>query len=195
MERYSFFYLHRFRSLLLNLGLYDDYKQLLGAPEDDLEGARHSIWFIRCILEVFDLSLLVYEGAHCGGLDYEALKQRQERIKNNQTFKPFRFADFAIAGFNPTQLCRHRLRCLDAFLEGRDVWVFKHVLSSSSKESLYISTDIETFADVWGPVWKINDVTSQSFVIKYNVGGGSLVARKFDAAIHPRLQSNECLCH
>lgn len=183
-----------FASLLSILGLRNRYESFIESP-GDFKVARDRIWLLKCILEIFDIGLLVYEGAHCGSLDYEILKKRQETVEEDRKVRKAGSGDYPTAGYYPVQLCRLRLKCLDAFLGGRNVWVFKHESVSLPKIPLYISTDIETFADVWGPVWKVTDKASQASVRRYNVGGGSIFASLFDSTIHPPLQKDERLCH
>lgn len=64
-----------------------------------------------------------------------------------------------------------------------------------ASNDLYLATDIETFADVWGPVWKVADQFRPELIAKYNVRGGSIVPWPYDSDIHPKLRSNERLCH
>ncbi|MCJ1268059.1 hypothetical protein MMC22_007945 [Lobaria immixta] len=181
-------------SLLPILGL-PHRAELLTERLDDFKVVKDRIWFLKCVLEILDIGLLVYEGAHCGSLDYGIWKKRQETVEDDREIVKAGSGDFPTTGYYPVQLCRLRLKCLDAFLGGRDVWVFKHKSVSLPKKPLYISTDIETFADVWGPVWKVTDKASQVSVRRYNVGGGSIFASIFDSTIHPPLQKDERLCH
>lgn len=187
-------FIRRFSSLLSILGLPNRYESFIEI-QGDFKVARDHIWFLKCMLEIFDIGLLVYEGAHCGSLDYEILKKRQETVEDDREVRKAGSGDYPTAGYYPVQLCRLRLKCLDAFLGGRNVWVFKHESVSLPKIPLYISTDIETFADVWGPVWKVTDKASQASVRRYNVGRGSIFASLFDSTIHPPLQKDERLCH
>ena len=186
------------RPLLFTLGfdILDDTSHI-EQGSDRFEETRDRMRFLKCILEILDICLLVYEGGHCGNLDYDILKQRQEidtEIKEPGSYSSY-FSYFPTASHYPIQLCRLHLKCLSGFLGGRHVWVFKHVWAPSSKEPLYISTDIETFADVWGPVWKVTDKALPASVRRYNVGEGSIFASTFDPTIHPPLQEDERLCH
>lgn len=188
----------RFSYLLPNLGLPSSFEEInmhTKRSRDFIKIAKDHIWFLKCMLEIIDIGLLVYEGAHCGSLDYEILKKRQETVEDDREIRKAGSRGFPTAGYYPVQLCRLRLKCLDAFLGGRNVWVFKHESVPLPKKPLYISTAIETFADVWGPVWKVTEKVSQAPVKRYNVGGGSIFASVFDSRIHPPLQEGERLCH
>lgn len=64
-----------------------------------------------------------------------------------------------------------------------------------TSSDLYLATDIETFADVWGPIWKVADQSQPDLIAKYNVRGGSIIPRPSDPDVHPKLRRNERLCH
>lgn len=87
---------------------------------------------------------------------------------------------------------RRGLSCLAGFLQEHDVWV---LAMEEAGSDLYLATDIETFADVWGPVWRVADRFQPDLIAKYNVKGGSIVPWPSVPDIHPRLRSNERLCH
>lgn len=61
--------------------------------------------------------------------------------------------------------------------------------------TLYLKTEIGTFADVFGPVWGVQDRWQPDLISRYNVGGGSILPWPFDASVHPELQEGERLCH
>ncbi|KAF4625997.1 hypothetical protein G7Y89_g12163 [Cudoniella acicularis] len=60
---------------------------------------------------------------------------------------------------------------------------------------LYFSTRIEEFADIWGPVWRVNEDTDKNLVRHYDVLNGCIVPWPYDAEIHPKLAKDERLCH
>ena len=90
------------------------------------------------------------------------------------------------------QYMRRGLKCLAGFFREHDVWV---LAMEEASNDLYLATDTETFADVWGPVWKVADQFRPDLIAKYNVRGGSIVPWPSDPDIHPELRSNERLCH
>ena len=103
---------------------------------------------------------------------------------------------------NNIVLRRRRLQCLNDFLGRQEVWVF--CLSSPispPKEDirLFLSTQIEPLADVWGPMWKSLRSGSSKEILEYNIGNGVIVpwcwpTGRFDA-LPFRLESNETYCH
>jgi hypothetical protein len=82
---------------------------------------------------------------------------------------------------------RRSLRCLDAYLHGRQVWVFEELSPSSSfrsHDALYLSTTIEEFKNIWCPVWvtlresaseKKSDTNVDQDILRYNVGLGFII--------------------
>ena len=90
------------------------------------------------------------------------------------------------------QYMRRGLKCLAGFFQEHDVWV---LAMEEANNDLYLATDIETFADVWGPVWIVADQFRPDLIAKYNVKGGSIVPWPSDPDIHPQLRSNERLYH
>ena len=84
------------------------------------------------------------------------------------------------------------LNCLAGFFDRHPVWI---LAMGEVTNGLYLAADIETFADAWGPVWKAVDQSRPELIAKYNVNGGSIVPWPSIPDIHPKLRSNERLCH
>ena len=160
---------------------YDDRKLLKRAAE--LFSMLIEYW--RIVLGTVDLAILAYEGAHTTNFIQEILGHDRETI-------------IELSNQAPSQtgllLQRRRMKCLAELFENRDVWVFGW-FASQDLQSFYLSADVVTFADVWGPVWKVLDKTRNSRVAKYNVRGGSLVPWPYRSNIHPNLGPHERLCH
>ena len=72
---------------------------------------------------------------------------------------------------------RRSLQCLDVFLGEKPVWVFQ--LSSNFHRNddtrLFLATDIQSLADIWGPVWKSTRDSAPTEIHEYNVGNGVIV--------------------
>ncbi|KAM0803666.1 hypothetical protein BDR22DRAFT_902249 [Usnea florida] len=66
------------------------------------------------------------------------------------------------------------LNCLSDFWRHRNVWVFGRADRAPPRSRAYLSTDIETFADVLRPVWSVADQSSPDMVVTYNAGEGSI---------------------
>lgn len=138
-----------------------------------------------------DLVLLAYEGAHVSDLN----KLSDSSLNKHLILLGEHLPAFAEASRSPT-ICYRRLpmKCLAPLLGNRDVWVFTHMMLDCPP-ALYLRTDIETFADVWGPVWKVKDQHEPDKIARYNVGEGSIIPWPFDPLVHPVLVMNERLCH
>ena len=87
------------------------------------------------------------------------------------------------------------LKCLARLLRDRNVSVFERASIGSPRSELYVSTDIETFADVWGPVWQVLDPKYPGTIMGYISEGGCIVPWKHDTTEHPGVIDNERLCH
>jgi hypothetical protein len=68
------------------------------------------------------------------------------------------------------------LQCLDAFHQGMPIWAFTSNTWQPQKP-LYLSTRMQTFADIWGPLWKMqslqedfsgSEMISNASTIKFN---------------------------
>lgn len=149
------------------------------------------IW--RRTLGILDLAILAYEGAHTTDFTQQLLGDNCDTIILYET-SPLSGTPGEVQSGTGLQLRRQKMKCLAEFFEGRDVWVFGR-FSSQDLRSSYLSADIVTFADVWGPVWKVMDKTTEKVVTRYNVGGGSIVPWPYNPDIHPYLKPNERLCH
>jgi hypothetical protein len=91
-------------------------------------------------------------------------------------------------------LRRFSTSCMDGFLNRQKVWVF-YEENLTPDSPLYLSTNIEQLADIWGPVWSISDQLSDSLIRYYDAGSGSIVPWPYDSEIHPELRKDERLCH
>lgn len=59
---------------------------------------------------------------------------------------------------------------------------------------LYLSTTIDNFADIWGPLWKMKDRGSQDKYVAYIVGGGTILPWQHNPLQSPKLV-DERFCH
>ncbi len=143
---------------------------------------------LRSLVLMLDLAVASFAGAHCSDfLDdcfptgeaiallapFEDCSDEQKNISVN-----FR---------------RCNLRCLDAFHHGKRVWVFCPPHCEPSLP-LYISTTIDSFSDIWGPLWKFKDKDNPDKSSAYVVGSGSIVQWQHDPRTSPEL-IEERFCH
>ena len=115
---------------------------------------------------VLDLGVVSYAHAHVesfGGKDTEATSSRITVPQNLGERFPAIF-----------RLQRYPTRCLNEFFGGAELWVFHHC-GWLMQPPLYISTAIEIFADLWGPVWQIFEDKTESSIHHYDVGKGTIV--------------------
>jgi hypothetical protein len=74
--------------------------------------------------------------------------------------------------------------CLDEFLCHHSAWVCenwnpdKALRQIENEPMLFLSTDAETFADIWGPMWSSHTPSNPDQVIHYNVGNGKILEWK-----------------
>ncbi len=177
-------------------GLQHTLEHALSVPrqkEVDYFSGVFSSW--RCTLEALDFCVLAYEGAHVSSFDAQILGTEMDIF-----FLPEPSLFFVPAAQTRAQesLCvvfrRLNLECLAPFLGDRGVWVLGRGLAEA-QPAFYVRADIETFADVWGPVWAVTKKIRPEHIIRYNVGGGAIVPWPYDEDQHPLLQAGERLCH
>ena len=111
-----------------------------------------------------------YAGAHVQAFNEDYLGTALEEFD-----VPGPFA----SGFysSPSQIVMRRrgLECLDEFLGHNGVSVFHSGTESMDEQRLYLSTDVETLADIWGPLWKTIQNSEPSQIQAYNIGNGRIV--------------------
>lgn len=149
--------------------------------------------FARCqyTFQALDLVLLAYEGAHVSDLEDFPDSSPNKHVILLEEVLP----TFAELSESPTTYLRRLpMKCLAPLLGNRDVWVFTGTMLNFPP-AVYLKTDIETFADVWGPVWRVKDQHEPDKTARYNVGEGSIIPWPFDPVVHPALAMNERLCH
>lgn len=145
----------------------------------------------RSTIERLDLVVLSNEGAHTADLESSFNLQSKGLIS---------FFDWEKSAQNPLRVpfahCLRRLslKCLAGLLGHREIWV---ICDSETivEQDVYLLTDIETFAETWGPVWKVAHPRQPDVFLKYNVGEGSIVPWPVGPGLHPALAENQRLCH
>ena len=90
-------------------------------------------------------------------------------------------------------LRRLPLKCLAGLLGHSGIWVFCRI-NPLLEQEYYLETLIESFADVWGPVWKVLHPHQYDEIAKYNVRGGSIIPVPSYLAIDIAVQSDQSLC-
>lgn len=127
--------------------------------------------------------MLSYVNAHTEDFDRAGKVEDDFEIPKNMAEFPCKIV-----------LQRYSTSCLQPFLGNQQIWVF-HDQNVSVQSPLYLSASIEEFADIWGPVWRVEDEKNLSVLRHYDVGNGLLVLWEYDPMLHPMLATNEQLCH
>ena len=143
---------------------------------------------LRLVVHTIDLAVVSYAGAHLDRFDEKYLG---EDVAVIDVLDPFAIS--YKTQIPSIKLRRCQLQCLDTFHKSQSVWVF----SSSDWEAhtrLLLSTKIEDFADIWGPLWKIVNPEAPNSYNRYTVGNGYIYRWKPHEATTSLLE-NETLCH
>lgn len=163
------------------------------AKEIDYFSALFTRW--RCVLEILDFGILAYEGAHVSRFDQHIFGSNIDSFdfpERSLSFLPV--AQRRAQEETSVRFRRLRMNCLAELMGDSDVWVLGRGTDPPT-QALYLASDIETFADAWGPVWKVVDRLRLGSISRYNVGGGSIVPWPWDSSAHPKLEAGERLCH
>lgn len=146
------------------------------------------VWQYVCML---DVGVVIYAGAHLNDTHSEKYRQDSRSIRIESPQFPFLQNEPPMA-ITTVFISRFFLRCLNGFHDGKPVWVFHH--DRPMTKGLYLSTAMNAFADIWGPLWKGVDQKDPSKHAAYIVGNGSIHPWKHDRKKDPPLEK-EVLCH
>lgn len=137
---------------------------------------------------ILDIGLVSYCGAHIERFDHHFLGEDLDLAKITAAWT------YITDGSEGIMLRRRSLRCLDGFLGSHKVWVFQSQFLWEDNAPLYLSTTMEEFSDIWGPVWAIKKTEDSSTILKYDAGPGSIISWPTEATT-PGLEENEVFCH
>ena len=120
----------------------------------------------RTIAHGLDLAVISYCGAHLQDFDAEYLGGRLDRVGV--------FPERATWVVSDAYALMHRvsLTCLNDFLGGETVWAF----GQGSASEYCVSTTMESFADIWGPVWKSTLQDQPELTLSFQAGLGKIVS-------------------
>lgn len=90
-------------------------------------------------------------------------------------------------------LSRYQMQFLDTFHNSQPVWIFA-TGDSEPQSPLFLSTKVEVFANIRGPLWRAGDAEGPHSCSQYAVGNGRIYKWKPHGAT-PQLFQNEVLCH
>jgi len=143
---------------------------------------------LRLLVHMLDLAVASYAGAHCSDFIQENL-QTEDSIALLAPFKDW--SNKPKRGSLNFRRCN--LQCLDQFHLEKPIWMFCSDLCEPSLP-LYLSTTIEAFGDIWGPLWKLKDQENPQQYSAYVVGSGSIVQWPYHEPTSPPLYE-ELFCH
>lgn len=143
---------------------------------------------LRILVLALDLAVASYACAHCSDI----LDDNFSTDDVIALLAPFEDCPVDLKKCS-VNLRRCNLQCLDAFHLGRCVWVFCPPECEPSLP-LYISTTIDAFSDIWGPLWKLKDQDNPDKYSTHIVGSGSVVQWKHNQLSSPELR-DERFCH
>ena len=129
-----------------------------------------------------------YVGAHLDPLGNQLLPEDVAAI---DVLGPYSMASAVSA--HAVTLKRCHLECLDAFHNHRPVWVFS-LSNWTPRDRLFLSTKIEVFADIWGPLWRVIDDSAPTQCRRFAVGYGHIFRWKSTESAPP-IHDNETFCH
>jgi hypothetical protein len=148
-----------------------------------------------------DLAVLSYVGTHTEDLDDNYRDSSDGELHIPGRFGVLRGSDMEhLASGNTIIVQKRKLQCLDQFLRHRSVWVFQNTTTRATDERLYLSTDVTTLADIWGPLWKIKPGVNPQNISRYDIGNGFIVPWDREPESDPDPCSNsdgamEVFCH
>ena len=140
---------------------------------------------------IVDLVILMYTAGHTGYIPGD--------LDTPEFYHDFPFSgNFSLISREEVSL--RSMSCLDPLLKCRKVWVLTPVYTPAATDhfvsevapELYLSTDIVTFSDIWGPAWEVYN-EDKTDVLQYSVGNGSIIP--WESENHPDLVQGERLCH
>ena len=132
-------------------------------------------------VRIVDLAVLSYSGTHYQSIlpsvAYSGVSSLDHRGKNIDQYTRS-MQDHLIletVQLAPISLRRMKMQCLDSFLGCKEVWVFSLGSEQPSNERFFLSTLVEDFADVWGPMWKSLRNSQPNQILEYNIGNGAIL--------------------
>ncbi|OAF98673.1 uncharacterized protein CC84DRAFT_1264875 [Paraphaeosphaeria sporulosa] len=159
------------------------------------------ILLLATTVHFLDLAVLSYVGTHIGDAIELYRSQHDDTVHIPGRFGALQKTKWGeLHNGDHVTLRKRQLQCLDKFLGYRNVWVFQNHINPSRNERLYLSTDVTTLADVWGPLWKSKADAKSRRISRYDVGNGFVVPWDRNQEFDPLPSSHgeggtEVFCH
>jgi hypothetical protein len=173
----------------------------MGLPLQPPRGPLQQMAEWQATVQAIDLAIVSYAGTHIRPFTWEVKFQAD---KDQGYLKlPIQFASYHPATKLPEVsqifLRRRRLLCLDAFLGGREIWVFQRG-DDMSNQGLYLSTGLEELTDLWGPSWRLFRNAEPDHIQSIEIGNGCIIPWSTsratdDVTVVPDTTGSEVYCH
>lgn len=158
--------LKRCEILLRHLGYEDKFE----ADHTTTEAPKVALGILRKTVLLLDMALVSYVKSHGSSSDTSRLEMKSVDVSDGEE----------LLGFTCSWM---KLACLDAFLDGRQVWVFEfsnagpvvsHLKQDTSAQTTSVLARMSDLADIWGPVYT---VPTESGLIKHYVVSKGVICR------------------
>lgn len=166
--------------LWVQLGLHSESSYV--TPDKSLP----EIWCWSIIISALDLGVVSYAGAHIENFNEYFGSSKLVNIRVGEYLGQPATEAFPI-------FRQRRLKCLDKFLHGLPVWVL-HPDDQEDDGRLLLGTDVDTFSDIWGPLWKWSD-NDDGETRMFAVGNGCIIRSTLNERDNIELSENEMYCH
>ena len=127
----------------------------------------------RSSAHLMDLIVLSYAGAHIERVDERYLGRTSDAFLIPRSFTKDHWRNDLVLDEHIITMRRRRLRCLDGFLGRKEVWIFEPASAAEDDSPLYLSTDVDNLADIWGPLWSCKDNSDSTY--HHSIGNGFIV--------------------
>lgn len=166
---------------------FEKWSQKLMLPSFD-RSEKSFITRLQLIVHILDLGVVSFAGAHVRNFVQTYSLRDESKI---DLLEPF---SGAVEHFSDSVVLRRcSLQCLHDFHGGAPVWVFAPK-SWLYQRPLCLSTDMQIFADIWGPLWKKLDSNNPNTFTGYAVGNGAIIPWRRTNS-EPAMKEGEIFCH
>jgi hypothetical protein len=148
----------------------------MGLPLQPPRGPLQQMAEWQATVQAIDLAIVSYAGTHIRPSTWE-VKFQVDKDQGHLKL-PVQFASYHPATNLPEVsrifLRSRRLLCLDAFLGGREIWVFQRG-DDMSNQGMYLSTGLEELTDLWGPSWRLFRNAEPDHIQSIEIGNGCII--------------------
>jgi hypothetical protein len=153
-------------------------------------------------VQAIDLAIVSYAGTHISQFTQQVkLKTGGDKacFQLPVSLAPFHSTTQILPKVSQIFLRCRRLLCLDAFLGGREIWVFQ-CGDDMSNQGMYLSTSLEELTDLWGPSWRLFRNAEPDHIQSIEIGNGCIIPWSTskatdDVTVVPDTIGSEVYCH